>query len=390
MPQAISDIDRATAAATLPESLEPAAPAPVDARGIALTVMAVGTAILLAQYMQSVLIPFVLAGLVFYALDPLVDRLQRHRVPRALGATLALGLVLACTGGLVYTLADDALRVVEVLPDAAHRVRDQWRTRVNREPTAIDKVQEAARAIDETAAAAAAPAPAATPRGVARVQIEEPAFRASDYLVSSSMGMLGVLGQATLVLLLAYFLLVYDDLFKRKLVESIGPTLGRKRITVQILNDIATQVERYLLVQVFTCLVVAVATGVSLWAVGLSNPWVWAVAAGVFNIVPYFGPLIVTAGLGVISYLQFGSLTWAFGVAGLAMFITTLEGFWLTPMLMQRVAEMNKIAIFAGILFWSWLWGVPGMLLAIPMMMVVKVVCDRVEGLQPIGNMLGE
>jgi len=72
------------------------------------------------------------------------------------------------------------------------------------------------------------------------------------------------------------------------------------------------------------------------------------------------------------------------------MFITTLEGFWLTPMLMQRVAEMNKIAIFAGILFWSWLWGVPGMLLAIPMMMVVKVVCDRVEGLQPIGNMLGE
>ena len=78
------------------------------------------------------------------------------------------------------------------------------------------------------------------------------------------------------------------------------------------------------------------------------------------------------------------------GVAGLSMLISTIEGFILTPALMRRVAEMNRLAIFAGILFWSWLWGVPGMLLAIPMMVVVKVVCDRVEGFQAIGNMLGE
>jgi predicted PurR-regulated permease PerM len=181
----------------------------------------------------------------------------------------------------------------------------------------------------------------------------------------SSMGALGALAQATLVLFLAFFLLVYDDLFKRKLVESIGPTLGRKRITVQILNDIASQIESFIVVQVFTSVVVGVATGVALWAIGLNTPWVFGVAAGVLNVIPYFGP-------------------------GIAMLITTIEGFWLTPALMQRVAQMNRIAIFAGILFWSWLWGVPGMLLAIPMMVVVKVVCDRIEGLQPIGNMLGE
>jgi predicted PurR-regulated permease PerM len=334
------------------------------------------------------LIPFVLAGLVFYALDPLVDRLRRYRVPRAVGAGLAMAMVVSAVGGVSYSLTDDALRVVEELPAAAQKVRARWAANITREPTAIDKVQQAARAIEETAAAAAADTN--TPRGVARVRIEEPAFRTSEYLVSSSMGLLALIGQTALVLFLAFFLLVYDDLFKRKLVENIGPTLGRKRITVQILNDIATQIEWYIVVQLFTSVAVGVATGLCLWAVGLNNPGVWGVAAGVFNIVPYFGPLIVAAALGVVGYLQFESITWALGVAGLAMFITTLEGFWLTPALTQRVAEMNRIAIFAGILFWSWLWGVPGMLLAIPMMMVVKVVCDRIEGLQPIGKMLGE
>ena len=358
-----------------------------DPRGIALAVLATAAAILLAQYMQSVLIPFVLAGLVFYALDPLVDRLQRLHVPRALGAGLAISLVVGGCVALSYSLMDDALEVVEQLPVAARKVRSRLET--DRAPTAIEKVQEAAREIDAAAAAAASPETAAPP-GVSRVVIEEPAFRTSDYVWWSSLGALSLVGQASLVLFLAFFLLVYDDLFKRKLVENIGPTLGRKRITVQILNDIAAQIEGYIAVQVFTSVLVGIATGFTLWAVGLNNSWVWAVAAAVLNVVPYFGPLIVAAGLGIVGYLQFESAPAALGVAGLAMLITTVEGYWLTPALMQRVAQMNRIAIFAGILFWSWLWGVPGMLLAIPMMVVTKVVCDRIEGLQPIGNMLGE
>ena len=360
---------------------------PVDARGVALTVLAVAAAILLARYMQEVLIPFVLAGLVFYALDPLVDRLQRLRVPRAVGAGLAVILVVGATGFTVYVLLDDALKVVEELPVAARSLRARWAA--DNAPSAIEKVQNAAREIEETAAAASSPG-AQAPAGVERVRIEEPAFAAADYVWWTSVGALTLLGQASLVLFLAYFLLVYDDLFKRKLVENIGPRLSQKKITVQILNDIAVQIEQFLLVQIFTSVMVGVATGVALWAIGLNHPWVWAIAAGVFNVVPYFGPLLVTAGLGIVGYLQFESIQAALGVAGLAMLITTIEGYWVTPALMRRVAEINRIAIFAGILFWSWMWGVPGMLLAIPMMVVVKAVCDRVEGLQPIGNMLGE
>ena len=370
---------------SVPETL---VPAERDSKGLALTVLAVAAAILLARYMQSVLIPFVLAGLVFYALDPIVDRLQRLRVPRAIGAALAVALIVGACSVVTYGLMDDGLRVVEELPEAARKIRTKWVANINREPTAIDKVQDAARAIDDAAAAATAAEP--PPKGVARVRIEEPVFRTSDYLLWSSVGAVSLAGQAALVLFLAFFLLVYDDLFKRKLVENIGPTLGRKRITVQILNDIASQIERYILIQLLTSVVVGVATGLALWAIGLANPWVWAVAAGVFNIDPYFGPLIVAAALGIVGYLQFESIGMAIGVSGVAMLITTLEGFWLTPALMGKVAEMNRIAIFAGIMFWSWLWGIPGMLLAIPMLMVTKVVCDRIEGLQPIGKMLGE
>jgi predicted PurR-regulated permease PerM len=102
------------------------------------------------------------------------------------------------------------------------------------------------------------------------------------------------------------------------------------------------------------------------------------------------GPLIVTVGLGVVGFVQFGTAAEAASVAAVAFVITTIEGYWLTPALMGKVAQINRVAIFAGLLFWSWLWGVPGMLLAVPMMMVAKAVCDRVEDLQPIGTMLGE
>jgi predicted PurR-regulated permease PerM len=192
-----------------------------------------------------------------------------------------------------------------------------------------------------------------------------------------------------MVLFLAYFLLLTDDLFKRKIVE-LGPTLSRKRLTVEVLNQIAVQIESFLLVQIFTSMAVGVATWLALWWVGLENAAVWGLFAGLFNSIPYFGPLIVTGALTAIAYVQFGSETMALGVAGIALLITTLEGWLLTPMLMSRVAQINPVVIFASLLFWSWMWGIWGMLLAVPIMMAIKATCDRIEGLEPVGKMLGD
>jgi predicted PurR-regulated permease PerM len=361
----------------------------VNARGMALTVLAFAAAIMLARYMREVLIPFVLAGLVFYALDPIVDWLQRLRVPRAIGAGLVLLMVVAGAGATAYSFEDEALEVIVELPAAARKMRAAWAANgETAEPSALEKVQDAARELEKTAAAAASSAP--TPPGVDRVQVEEPLFRASEYLRWGSIGMITLLGQTALVLLLTYFLLVNDELLKRKLVENIGPTLTRKKITVQILNDIGAQIERFLIVQIFASAIVAIATGFALSWFGLRHAWIWGLAAGIFNVIPYFGPLVVSAGLGIVGYVQFGTAAEALGIAGLAFIITTVEGYWLTPSLTGRVAQINRVAIFAGLLFWTWLWGMPGMLLAVPMLMATKAVCDRIEDLQPIGRMLGD
>jgi predicted PurR-regulated permease PerM len=360
---------------------------PVDIRSVALTVIAAIGFVLFLQYAQPVIIPVVLGTLTFYALDPIVDWLERRRIHRAIGAGGVLLALVGATGYGLWTLRDDAMAVVEELPRAAEQVRRTLRAERRKDPGALGKLQEAAKEIDKTAAEAAGPTPR-DPAGVQRVQIVQP-FRATDYLAWGSMGAVALGGQGVMILFLSYFLLVADDLYKRKLVKIV-PTLSKKKITVQIVDEIGAQIERFMLVQVFTSLIVAVATSIALWWIGLDQPVIWGVAAGIFNSVPYFGPLIVTGGLMLVGYLQFETIQMSLYVAGIALVITTLEGWLLTPTLMGRAASINPAAIFIGIIFWSWVWGVWGLILAVPMLMMLKAVCDRIEELQPVGELLGE
>ena len=360
---------------------------PVDVRSVALTVIASIVLVLFLQYAQAVLIPIVLSTLIFYVLDPIVDRLERIKLPRAIGAALILLTLIGGTGYALYQLRDDALAVVEELPRAAQRARNSLRVGRTSGPNPMDKLQEAAKEIDKTAAVAAGPQER-DPGGIQRVQVVQP-FRATDYLMWGSAGAAALAAQGVMILFLTYFLLVADDLYKRKLVK-IMPTLSKKKVTVQIVDEIGTQIERFMLVQVFTSLIVAVATAIALWWIGLNQPVVWGLMAGVLNSIPYFGPIVVSGGLALVAYLQFGTVEMAMYVAAIAMVITTLEGWLLTPTLMGKAASINPAAIFIGIIFWSWVWGVWGLILAVPMLMIVKAVCDRIEELQPIGELLGE
>ena len=379
--------EQETATAAPAATSQLAIDAPLDVRHITLTLGGIAAVIWLLKNMQEVLIPFVVSGLLFYALDPFVDRLQRWHVPRVIGATVMLLTVVAAIGGTAYQLTDDFIAVVEQVPEGVQKLRDELRQTTG-EQSSITKVQEAAAAIDRTAVESAAPVP--TPKGVVRVQVETPGMRAVDYVWSAWMTVPALVGVGIMIFFLTLFLLVADDLFKRKLVANVGEKLSEKRITVQVLDQIGNQMERFLLVQIFTSAVVAVATGVALWWLGMKQPAVWGLVAGLFNSIPYFGPVIVTLCLAAAGYIQFeaiGPTTW---VAGVALAITTLEGWVLTPLLLGKVAEMNRIAIFAGLLFWSWMWGVWGMLLAVPIMMAIKVVCDHVEPFKPVGDFLGE
>jgi predicted PurR-regulated permease PerM len=354
---------------------------------VAAWLLACAAAILFVRYAAEVIVPFVLSGLLFYALDPAVDALQRWRVPRWLGAFVMLALVAGSVGAGAYTLRDDVAQIVADLPDGARRLRAVVRS-TSGTPSTMETLRKATEEIDKTAAAAA-PTPPATD-GVMRVRVEQPPLRTSDYLWSGSMGLVSLASYLALVCFLAYFLLVADDLFKRKLVRHASSTLAGKKITVTVLEEIGQQIERFLLVQILTSALVGVATALALWALGLHNAAVWGFAAGVLNSVPYFGPFIVTCGLAVLAFLQFGTLSSVASVAGVALLITTLEGWILTPALLGRAAQMNRVAIFAGLLFWTWMWGVWGTLLAVPMMMVAKAICDHVEDFAPVADFLSE
>ncbi len=370
------------------ESSQVTIEAPVNIRSAALTAILVLATIFLLQYAQPVLIPFVLAVLISYMLTPIVTWLQRLWIPRFVGAAFAVAMLLAVLGAAIWSVSDDAIRIVEDLPRAARQVRATIRQqRLGRGDTPLEKVQEAAKEL-EKAAAAASPTPTA-PSGVQRVQVVEPAFRA-DYLWWGSIGAVGFASELTMILFLVYFLLATGDLYKRKFVKIGGTTLSRKKVTVQILDDINKQIENFLVTLFATSMLVAALTAVALWWLGLREWLFWGIVAGVLNTIPYFGPVIVSGALFVVGYLQFQALGPTFAITAAALAITSLEGWLLTPVLMGRAARMNPVAIFVGLLFWSWVWGAWGVILAVPMMMMFKAICDRVEDLQPVAELIGE
>jgi predicted PurR-regulated permease PerM len=331
--------------------------------------------------MQSVLIPFVIAGLLFYALDPAVDWLQGKRIPRACGGGVMLLTVVAGGSALTYSLQGQALTVIDQLPAGARKLSALMSKAPTAERGAVEKVQQAADALQQPEA------PSTAPSGVVRVQVEDRGFQAGTLLRSGWMGLVSAANQAIMVLFLTYFMLLSDQLFKRKLVEIVG-TLSHKKITVTVLDDIASQIERFMLIQILTSGAVAIVTGGALWMMGLQQAALWGLLAGIFNSIPYYGPLLVTTGLAIVGFLQFGTIGMTAAVAGVSLLITTLEGFLITPTLMGRASSMNQVAIFAGLLFWSWAWGIWGLLLAVPMLMVVKVICERVESLHPVAHLL--
>jgi predicted PurR-regulated permease PerM len=362
---------------------------PVDVRNVALTVIAVVAAILFLRLAAPVLIPIVLGVLLSYVLSPFVNALERGRLPRALGSALVLVLTVAAIAGGVYTLSGQAMAVVESVPEAAQRVRARIQER-QRQPGdgALEKVQRAATEIDQAAEEASATR-AAPQQGVQRVQVVEPSFRAIDYVWSGGVGLAALIAQLTVVLFLVYFILLSGDLYKRKLVKIVGPTLTQKKITVQILDDINLQIGQFLRVQVIANLVVAVVTALVLWLLGVEQYIVWGLLAGLFNSIPYVGPVAVTAGLGIVAFLQFDDLGRTLYVCAAVGAITGLEGMLLRPALLSRASRMNAVAIFLSLLFWTWVWGLWGTIFAVPIIMMMKATCDRIEALQPIGELLG-
>lgn len=357
----------------------------VEARGLALCIIA-GVAFLYAlQWSQKFLIPVMFSIFISYTLNPVVLWLQRMRIPRVVGTTLVMLVLTLGAAAAANTLRTQFQSILDGLPEAAHKISTAVAAAQRGKKSAIQQMQEAAAEIEKATSQAAGSKPPA--RTV--VVPESPKLRIGDWVWAGSLGAVGLVGQTTMVLFLVFFLLLSGDTFKRKLVKLTGPTLSQKKITVQILDDINTSIQNYMFMLLVTNSLLALLMWVAFRLIGLENAGAWAVAAGLFHLVPYFGPLIIMISSGFSAFMQFESFSMALLAAGLSLAIATLVGTFVTTWMVGKIARMNPAAVFISLLFWGWLWGVWGLLLGIPIIVIVKVVSENL-GIEPLTEILGE
>jgi predicted PurR-regulated permease PerM len=223
---------------------------------------------------------------------------------------------------------------------------------------------------------------------VTRVEIARPRFNIKDYLWTGTLGVIALSGQAVVVMLITYFLLASGDTFRRKMVKLAGPKLSKKRITLETLDEITAQIQRFLLVQLVTSVIVGVATWLAFSWIGAARRRLGRGRCAA-NLIPYLGAVIIGGGSAVLGFMQFGRLDMALLIGAASFAIHGVVGNLLTPWMTSRAGRMSPVIVFVGVLAWGWLWGVWGLLLGVPILMAVKAVCDRVDDLKPIGELLG-
>jgi len=369
---------------TLPESR-----LQVDARGLALGILAALASIVALWWAQAFVVPLLLGIVIAYTLNPFVAWLEAIKIPRVIGTFIVMASVIGALVLGTYSLRGQMQTIVEQLPEAATKFATGIARMQGGQIGNMQKMQTAATAV-EKATTEAAGATVVPRQAVTHVVVDQPSFKLGNFLWQSSMGALGALGQAAMAIFLIFFLLIGGDTFKRKLVRLTGPSLSKRKITVHILDDINGSIQKYMFMLLTTNLLVALLSWLAFHWIGLENAGAWAVAAGLLHIVPYFGPGVTAIATGMAAFMQFESFTTASLVAGASLAIATVVGTFVTTWMTGRIAHMNSAAVFISLLFWGWLWGVWGMLLSIPIIVIVKVVSQHVEQLHPVAELLGD
>jgi predicted PurR-regulated permease PerM len=367
----------------------PAVRMPVDARGLALGVIAVLASVLALWWAQSFVVPLLLGIIIAYTLNPLVAWLEAIKIPRVLGTVIVMASVIGALVLGTYSLRGEMQTIIEQLPEAATKFAAGLGRMQIGQIGNLQKMQNAATAV-EKATTQAAGGSVAQRQPATHVIVDKPTFKLGSFLWESSMGAIGAIGQAAMVVFLVFFLLLGGDTFKRKLVRLTGPSLSKRKITVNILDDINGSIQKYMLMLLTTNLLVGMLSWIAFDLIGLENAGAWAAAAGLLHVVPYLGPGVTAIATGMAAFMQFESFPMAFLVASASLGIATVVGTFVTTWMTGRIANMNPAAVFISMLFWGWLWGIWGLLLSIPIIVIVKVVSQHVEQLHPMAELLGD
>ncbi|MEO6306578.1 MAG: AI-2E family transporter [Nitrospiraceae bacterium] len=362
---------------------------PMSAQNLALTIVTIIAVVFALQWAEKFFIPLLLGIIIAYTLNPLVVWLEQVKIPRVVGTIIVMLAVLCGSAFVTISMRDQVQTILDQLPEAASKLAVSLRNVRGGQPSTMQKVQSAAQEIDK-ATSQAADTHSTSKQPATHVIIDQPTFKLGDYLKAGSMGVFGFISQATMVLILVFFLLLAGDSFKRKLVRLTGPSLSDKKITVHILDDINVSIQRYMFTLLVANVLLTLLTWGAFWWIGLDNAGGWAIAAGVLHVIPYLGPALIAVATGMVGFMQFESFSMALLVSGSSLAIATLVGIFVVTWMTGKTAKMNAVSVFIALLFCGWLWGVAGLLLAIPILGIVNVISQHIEELQPLAELLRE
>lgn len=351
----------------------------------ALVVIAAIAVIYLLHWGAPFFVPLLVALLISYALAPLVDVLARLVRLRVIAATLVVGAVVVLLGTAAWAWSDDARNLWGQVPNAARSISGSLKKMAQKSPPSpVAEVKKAAAEI-ESIAQTGKSAPAAAPPAAAASTISF-----WGLVWSGGKGAAIVMSQVLAVLFLVFFMLASGDLFKRKLVKLAGNTLSEKKITVEMIDEIDLQIRRYLMVVLVSNILVGVGTWFAFRLMGVNYAELWGLSSAILHTAPYFGPALVAAAAFVAGFLQFQDWGQATMVSGVSILVATLVGSVFATWLASRQTQMNTTATFIGLLFFGWIWGLWGVLLAIPVLAIVKTIADTKEEWKPVSEFLSK
>lgn len=339
-----------------------------------LTALLVLACIYTLDVAKAFLVPVSFAVVFNLFLSPFVRALKTLRIPEALGAALVLLAGVGVTSFVIYELSGSMSEWVGRAPQILSKVSND----LERWKKPVEKVTQASEQVGKITQVS----PSEPAKKPAQVEVKSPG------IVAGIMSKTGNLALGLLVFfVLLYFLLSSGDLFLRKLIHVL-PRLQDKKRAVLIMREIEDHISKYLITVTMTNACLGLAGGLVFWAFGMPNPVLWGTLAFVLNFVPYFGALTEIVIVGLVAAATFPTLSHALLVPASYLGLATLEANLLTPFVMGRRMMLNPVIIFAAVAFWGFLWGIPGVFLAVPALVMLKIFCEHVTPLAPIAEFL--
>jgi predicted PurR-regulated permease PerM len=343
---------------------------PFDVRSVALTGLFILAVFYTTYFLRSVLLPIVLAWLLSYLLRPIVRTLARIKIPTLLGAALILITLLSAITLGVSALAAPAAGWLAKAPAGLQELQY--------------KLMPMKRSMAEVAKASGEIEKLATPDSSSKLAVEVKRRPITDTLYMRTPEFITSM---VLLLILLYFLLAYDGVFIGKLIKLL-PALSDKKRAVSIAHEIESQVSRYLFTVTIINCCLGIAVGTTVGLLGLRNPVMWGAMVAILNFVPYLGALTGIICMTIGAILSFDSLGYALIFPAVYLGFGILEGNFITPWVMGRSLTLNPVIILLSLVFWGWMWGIVGVILAVPILAAIKIFCAHIEPMEPLAEFL--